>query len=84
MPDTSPEAMSWRVERLERQLETETARLAREVTELEKEVRSLRDRAEARERSLFMAGIAFLGSLILGLIGVLWANLGAIFPGRGP
>jgi hypothetical protein len=84
MAETTPEAVAWRVERLERALETETARLAREVVELKTEVKTLRERAEVRERNLFMAGIAFLASVILGLIGVLWANLGAIFPGRGP
>jgi hypothetical protein len=43
----------------------------------------LRDKVDARERNLFIAGITFLGGIILTLIGVLWANLGAIFPGRG-
>jgi hypothetical protein len=46
-------------------------------------MRVVRDKTDARERNLFIAGITFLGGIILTLIGVLWANLGAIFPGRG-
>jgi hypothetical protein len=83
VPETTPEALAWRVERLERALDAEIARREREVAEMENEIRVLREKTESRERSLFIAMNMFLGGTILTLIGVLWANLGAIFPGRG-
>ena len=83
MPENEPGALAWRVGRLEDALQARDLKHEREITDLEHEVKLLRDKGEARERNLFVAGITFLGGIILTLIGVIWANLGAIFPGRG-
>jgi hypothetical protein len=83
VPTATPEALSWRLERLEKALDAEIARRERECADMENEIKVLREKTDVRERNLFIAGITFLGGIILTLIGVLWANLGAIFPGRG-
>jgi hypothetical protein len=83
VPENTPEALAWRVARLEAALDAEVARRERECSALENDMKVLRDKVDTRERNLFIAGITFLGGIILTLIGVLWANLGAIFPGRG-
>lgn len=82
-------ALSARITILERELaiaqtrlEKETARLEQNEADLERQIKELRDKTDQRERNLFVAGITFLGGIILTLIGVIWANLGAIFPGR--
>jgi hypothetical protein len=68
---TEPETLAWRVARLEADL----LRAERKIEELEKE-------ADDRERTYWRSGVVFLGGIVLTLIGVIWANLGTIFPGR--
>lgn len=70
MPDT-PQNIAYRL-----------ARMEAEVKNLELELDKLRDEAAVRERGLFKAGIAGLGLVVTTLIGILWANLGTIMPGR--
>lgn len=66
-------------------LETLAYRLTRleaEIKNAEMEIEVLRKEADARERGLFKAGIAGLGLIVTTLLGILWANLGTIMPGR--
>lgn len=83
MPDKPPETIPWRVAALEEALKEQKTLHEKEVSHLETEISKLRERFDARERNMFIAGITFLGGIIFSLIGVIWANLGAIFPGRG-
>ena len=57
-------------------------RLEAELEKAEREIEELRDGAADRERNQLKAGVIFLGGLIMTLFGVIWANLGVIFPGR--
>lgn len=57
-------------------------RLEAELRNAEGEIDKLRTEADARERGLFKAGIAGLGLVVTTLLGILWANLGTIMPGR--
>ena len=68
---TEPEALAWRVARLEAQQE-----------KLERELDALRAEAEAREKGYWRSGVIFLGGLVATLIGIIWANLGTIIPNR--
>ena len=57
-------------------------RLEADLEKAEREIEELRDGAADRERNHLKAGVIILGSLIMTLFGVIWANLGVIFPGR--
>jgi hypothetical protein len=70
MPDT-PQNLSYRL-----------ARMETEMKEAKVEIEKLREEAAVRERNMFKAGIAGLGLVVTTLIGILWANLGTIMPGR--
>ena len=53
-----------------------------DLKQAELDIRQLRVEAEARERGYWRAGVIFLGGIATTLIGIIWSNLGTIFPGR--
>jgi hypothetical protein len=57
-------------------------RLEAELSKAEKDIADLRSEADSRERGYYRAGVVFLGGVVLALIGVVWANLGAYLAGR--
>jgi hypothetical protein len=57
-------------------------RLEAELGKAEGEIDTLRSEAEVRERAYWRAGVIFLGAVVSTLIGIIWTNLGTIFPGR--
>jgi uncharacterized membrane protein YjjP (DUF1212 family) len=70
MPE-SEGTIAWRVQRLETELK-----------EAEREIDALRAEADSRERGYWRAGVIFLGGVVMTLFGIIWTNLGTIFPGR--
>jgi hypothetical protein len=82
--------VAYRLDRLDREITHVEEIFERKLADLEDEVHSLRSelarRDEARltrERSNLLAGIGALGSVIITLIGIIWAYRQAIFQGRG-
>jgi hypothetical protein len=65
------EILMWRLTRLEA-----------ELTNVEKQVEALKAEIAVRDKGQLKAGVIFLGGLIFTLVGVIWANLGLIMPGR--
>lgn len=83
MPDNPPETIPWRVAALERDFQVQIQKREREIEHLQKELDSLRERFDARERRMLIAAITIMGGFMVSLLGVIWTNLGAFFPGRG-
>ncbi|MEC7763402.1 MAG: hypothetical protein VX874_15980 [Pseudomonadota bacterium] len=68
------------VDRL-RRVELSEQTLAAEVDELKAKINEREQERQAEERKRLLAGISFLGSIILALFGVIWAYRAVIFQG---
>ena len=74
-PPTSSNVVEYRVAILEKEIGS----LRTELRQLQELVDRQQDDRNARERNVLVAGIALMGSVMLSLIGVIWAYRALIF-----